>query len=219
MPLTRVGLTIDTVISNSCTKITVQDITGNYNITSNPLGYGLPSGISYNDITSIIIDVYYPDITTPITYRFTLALGVVINLSVKGLNGVSYNIFASISTLYVLGIFNLTGTTAFVLPKITDGLFNVVYTISGGDATTFTEFNYTTNSNFLSTCSTDCCIYDMYNNLDMCCACSENSILNIQKAETFLLGAKYAVDAGLNDKAVCLLNKAKEVCAGNCKDC
>jgi hypothetical protein len=59
MSLTRVGLTIETVISNNCTKVTVEDITGNYNVTSNPLGYGLPGGIAYNDITDADLPKMY----------------------------------------------------------------------------------------------------------------------------------------------------------------
>ena len=219
MALTRVGLTTETVLSEGCTKITIEDVTGTYNASTNPLGYGLPSGIAYSDITSIIINVYYPDVTTPIIYTFTLSASTVTALTVTDLNGVSYDIFADLATLYISGVFNLTGTDAFTLPTVTDGLFNIDYTIGGIESVTSEEFNYTTNNSFLSTCSVECCITDMYKNLDMCCDCSESSLSKIEKSEIFLSGAKYAVQASQNEKAVCLLNKAKDICEGNCSDC
>ncbi len=219
MSLTRVGLKIETVLSEGCTKLTVEDVTGDYNASTNPLGYGLPNGIAYNDVTKITINVYYPSITTPIIYIFTLASGTVTALSVYDLNGTAYDIFADLADLYIDGVFNLTGTDAFTLPTISDGLFNVEYTISGIESVTSTEFNYTTNSYFLSTCTVDCCITNMYKNLDMCCDCSEGAIDKIQKAEVFLSGAKYAIAVGQNDKAVCLLDKASDICEGNCTDC
>jgi len=219
MALTRVGLKIETVLSEGCTKLTVEDITGTYNAISNPLGYDLQNGIAYNDITKITINVYYPSITTPIIYRFTYVAGAVTALVVYDLNGTAYDIFAEYSTLFVDGKFNLTGTTAFTLPTIVDGLFNVEYTISGIESVTSTEFNYTTNSYFLSTCAAECCITDMYKNLDMCCDCSEGAIDKIQKAEVFLAGSKYAIAVGQNDKAICLLDKAKDICEGNCENC
>jgi len=77
----RVNLTIKTCLLEGCSKITVEDITGTYNATTNPLGYGLPGGIAYNDITQIIISVYYPNITTPIIYTFTYATGTVTALT------------------------------------------------------------------------------------------------------------------------------------------
>ena len=219
MSLTRVGLTIETTITEGCTKLTVEDITGEYNAITNPLGYGLPNGISYRDVTSITINVYYPGITTPIIYIFTLLLGDVVALSVYDLNGTAYDIFADLATLYAGGVFNLTGTGAFTLPTIADGMFNVEYTIEGIEAVTNEEFSYTTNSYFLSTCAAECCITDMYKNLDMCCDCSESAIDKIQKAEVFLSGAKYAIAIGQNEKAVCLLDKAKDICEGNCENC
>jgi hypothetical protein len=219
MALTRPNLTIQTVLSEKCTKITVQDITGAYNATTNPLGYGLPNGIALTDITSIVIDVYYPSVTVPITYTITQVAGTPTALTVTDLNGTVYDIFADIATLYVAGVFNLTGETAFTLPKITDGIFNVVYTISGIDAIQSLEFNYTTNKEFLSTCSIDCCILNMYQNLDMCCDCSEDAKLKIQDAEVMLTAACFAIESGNTSKAQCLLDKSIALCDNNCTDC
>lgn len=219
MSLVRVGLAIETILSEGCSKITVQDITGTYDVTTNPLGYGLPGGITYNDVTSVFIKVYYPDVSTPIIYTFTLSYGTITALDVTDLNGIVYDIYSELSTLVVANVFNLTGTTAFTLPTVTDGLFNVEYTIFGTEAVSLEQFNYTTNSNFLSTCSADCCITNMYKDLDMCCDCSEDQIVKIQNAETFLAGAKYAIEVGQNEKAICLLTKAKKICDSNCTDC
>lgn len=219
MALTRLGLTIETTITEKCTKLTVEDITGAYNVTSNPLGYGLPNGIALTDVTLIVIDVYYPSITTPITYTMTQVAGTPTALTVTDLNGVIYNIFADIATLYVLGVFNLTGTTAFTLPTIVDGIFNVVYTISGIESVSGLSFSYTTNSNFLSSCSVNCCIENKYNALDLCCDCSTNEKQNIRDAETYLVGARMAIESGLTSKAQCLLDKATDLCNSNCSDC
>jgi hypothetical protein len=221
--LSRVGLEIETVLSKGCSKITVEDVTGAYNVTSNPLGYGMPNGILQNDINTIVINLYYPDITTPITYTFTLSKAsgslVVTALTVTDLNGVVYNIISELSVLYVNNIFDLTGTEAFTLPTITDGIFSIDFTISGIDSITSQSFEYTTSSDFLSSCNADCCIMEMYKNLDMCCDCSEEEIKRIQKAETFLMGAKCAINIGQDEKSLCLLNKAKEICDGNCSNC
>jgi len=220
MALTRVGLTIETVLSEGCTKITLADVTGTYNAVSNPLGYGLPNGITATDVSKTTINVYYPSITTPIIYIITYdGAGAPLTFVVYDLNGVAYDIFADYNTLFVDGTLNLTGTTAFTLPTISDGMFNVEYTIEGIESVTSQEFSYTTNSYFLSTCSVECCITNMYKNLDMCCDCSENALLKIEKSEIFLSGAKYAIAIGQNEKAVCLLDKATELCEGNCTDC
>lgn len=216
MALTRVGLAIKTVLSEGCKKLTVEDITGTYNVTSNPLGYGLPNGIIYNDVKTIVINVYYPYITTPIAYTLTLVSGTVTALTVKNLNATVYNIFANLATLYVGGVFNLTGTTAFVLPTITDGVFDVDFTISGVNAATGESFSYTTNNMSLSTCVTECCINNMYKNMDMCCDCNTDKV---ESAELFLSGAKKAINIGQKDKALCLLTKASDICKENCDNC
>lgn len=218
MPLTRVGLTITTAITDNCSKITSEDTTGLYNVTTNPLGYGLPGGIAFNDIITAVYEVYYPSITIPITYTLTYAAGTVTALTVKDLNNVSYNIFADLATLMVDGVFDLTGTDAFTLPTITDGMFNVVYTISGTNPEVFT---YTTNSEFLSTCSIDCCISKMYLTLDMECSCSDAKKTKIMNSEIFLNAAKYAIQVGQDSKAQGFLDKAIELCedCGGCSDC
>jgi len=216
MALTRVSLTTVTNIADACSKITITDITGNYNATSNPLGYSLPGGITYANITSIVINLYYPSVTTPIKYTFTMASGIPTALTVTDLNGVVYDIFADIATLYVLGVFNLTGTDAFTLPTITDGIINTDFTISG---TSPEAFSYTTSNWELSSCSVNCCIENMYKNLDMCCDCSESAMDRIKDAELFLCGAMMAIEIGQNEKAQCLLDKATALCDGNCTDC
>lgn len=213
----RVNLTIKTCLLEGCSKITVEDITGTYNATTNPLGYGLPGGIAYNDITKIIISVYYPNITTPIIYTFTYATGTVTALTVTDLNGVVYNIFADLATLMVDGVFDLTGTDAFILPVIVDGIFNVEFNESG----THSEeaFSYTTNNSFLSSCKTECCIEKMYLNLDPNCDCCDHKIEAIEQAEVFLQAAKFSINVGQDSKAEEDLLKAKEICSNNCKTC
>ena len=217
MALERVGLAITTTLTENCTVITGEDTTGTYNVTTNPLGYGLPGGIAFNDIITAVYELYYPGQTTPITYTLTYAAGTVTALTVTDLNGTVYNIFADLATLMTGNVFTLTGTDAFTLPTITDGIFNVVYTISGTNPEVFT---YTTNSEFLSTCTTDCCISNMYLSLDMECSCSDAKKVAIMNAEVFLNAAKYSIQVGQDSKAQAFLDKASEICNDcGCSDC
>jgi len=219
MALTRVGLAITLAVNSTCTTMTVTDSTGTYDVTTNPLGYGLPSGAASAYVTSLVIVVNLPG-GTYFTYTFTIALNVIsaATLSISG--GTATNIFANLlSTVFPLTSFDLWNGYGVTLPTFGDGVVEVDYTIGGtvpdGDAAQF--FNYTTSGTMLVPCSACCCIQKMALAIDPDCSCSEESMWNYLRASTYLEVAKFNTNIGKTAVAQIALTKAQEIC--DCSDC
>lgn len=210
-------------VESGCTKVVFSDTTG-FKVTSctcdqNDNGYGLTGGIALDDITTAQLNVYYPGITTAVTFDFIIASHVITSCIFTDLNAVTTNITSLLaSTVFPLNDFELTlSTYGITLPKLNDGIIKWYYTIAG--VSSGESFTYTTSDEVLSSCQTDCCISNMYLDIDVNCECSESKINKIIEAEVFLAGAKYAMATGLDSKAEAMLNEANKVCDSNCKDC
>ena len=219
MALNRVGLAITLAVNSTCTTMTLTDSTGTYDVTTNPLGYGLPGGIASADVTSLVIVVNLPG-GTYFTYTFTIVANVITaaTLSING--GTATNILASLlSTVFPLTSFDLWNGYGVTLPTFDDGVIEVDYTIGGtnnayGSSQTF---NYTTSSTILVPCETCCCVEKMALAIDPDCSCSEDSMWNYLRASTYLEVAKYNTHIGKTAVAQTALDKAGEIC--NCKNC
>lgn len=219
MALTRVGLAITLAVNSTCTTMTVTDSTGTYDVTTNPLGYGLPSGAASADVTSLVIVVNLPG-GSYFTYTFTIALNVISAATLSLSGGTATNILASlVSTVFPVTSFDLWGSYGVTLPAFEDGVIEVDYTIGGfvpdGDAST--AFNYTTSSSMLVPCTTCCCVQKMALAIDPDCACSNEAMWNYLRASTYLEIAKFNTQIGKNEVAQSALTKAGEIC--NCADC
>lgn len=220
----RIDLTGCIKVEKGCTQLLFSDITGFLvtvcNDEYNELGYGLVDGIALDDVTSAQLNVYYPNITTPVTFDFIIASHVITECLFTDLNGTVTDITTLLeSTVFPLANFDITlAAYDVILPVLGDGIVKWDYTISGLDTDDET-FSYTTSDEALVSCSTDCCIVNKYVDLDLSCGCFSSKIKDLITSEVLLQGAKYAMNVGQDSKAEGFLNKAKEVCDSNCSDC
>lgn len=223
MALERIDLTGCIKIEKGCTQLLFSDITGFFvtvcNDEYNEFGYGLVDGIALDDVTSGQLNIYYPSMTTPVTFDFIIASHVITECLFTDLNGTITDITSLLaSTVFPLTNFDITlAAYGIKLPKIADGIFKWDYTISGVSGGT--SFSYTTSDEVLSSCSVDCCIENKYVSLDLDCGCFGDKIKTLITSEVLLQGAKYAMNVGQDSKAQGMLDKAKEICDSNCKDC
>lgn len=205
-----------------CEQILFSDETGSLVSAcvddQNDLGYGLIGGIALNDVTGAILNIYYPGLTTPFKFTFTIVNAVITVATLTDLNGTVTNITANLeSTVFPLTEFDITlAAYGVTLPELTDGIIKWDYTISGTSGVD--DFGYVTSGGILNTCDVECCIENKYLELDPTCQCSENKKQIIKEAEFWLAAAKYAINVGQDSKADALLTKAKDVCNSNC-DC
>lgn len=218
----RIDLTGSLCVEEGCTKLKFSDVTGFLvtlcNDEYNALGYGLSGGIALDDVTEAVLNVYFPNMTTPITFTFTIASHVITACTLTDQNGVVTTITTDLdSTVFPLYNFDITKDYGVTIPTLSDGIIKWDYTISGlhsGET-----FYYTTSDESLSDCKLNCCIENKYLNMDVNCGCFEDKTKDIIKSEIFLWGARYSVDSGQNSKAQGFLGKGTEICQSNCKDC
>lgn len=222
MSLVRIDLSGDVCVENGCTELNFSDTTGflvsacadDYNLN----GYGLAGGIALNDVTSAILNVYYPQMTTPIIFNFTISSGAITACTLTDLNLVVHDIYSKLTSLvFPLVDFNIALDYGVSIPKVVDGLYKWDYTISGLSGGM--SFAYTTSDAFTSTCNAECCLSSDYVSLDLDCSCSDRKMLDIIKQEIFLNGANYAMNVGMDDKANSFITKASDICNSKCKDC
>jgi hypothetical protein len=225
MALNRPNLSIENTVNDQCTGITLADTTGQYNITTNPEGYGLPGGPLSNDVTSLEVVVRNESTGTYFTYAFVISLGVVQSCTLSIQGGTPTDISTEVGAIPwpfdADDQFNLFDDYGVTLPSFEDGVWQVEYTIEGSalDGGVSTPFSYTTSETFLVNCEITCCIGKMYAKLDPNCPCSDEGQKNADKAYAFLQAATYASQYGKTEEAIEALKKAQELCDCNCKDC
>tara|TARA_R110000823_G_scaffold306384_9_gene428775 strand:+ start:490 stop:1164 length:675 start_codon:yes stop_codon:yes gene_type:complete len=219
----RIDLSGCIKVEKGCTQLLFSDTTGFLvtvcNDEYNELGYGLVGGIALDDVTSAQLNVYYPNITTPVTFDFIIASHVITECLFTDLNGTVTDITTLLaSTAFPLFDFDITLSTYLItLPELSDGIIKWDYTISGVSGGL--SFSYTTSDEALVTCTADCCIENSYVELDLGCGCLDDKLKKLITSEVFLQGAKYAMNVGQDSKAEGFLTKAQETCESNCTDC
>ena len=211
MALERLDLSIELTNATDCSDITLTDDTGLYNVTTNPLGYGLPSGITINNVTSLIITVNMGG-GIYITYTCIVSSGVITSclLSINGGAGTQIVSLLSSTTFPVNGFSLFSTDYGVTLPLLEDGIVEVDYVISG--AVEGEAFNYLTDQSILLSCSLCCCIHKQLLLIDPNCSCSETKMQNYLRTTTYLEVAEMNMDIGKNEEALIALNKATELC-------
>lgn len=223
MALTRINLSGSVCVDNGCSQLNFSDTTG-FLVSpcvdsQNNLGYGLAGGIALNDVTSAVLNVYFPAITTPIIFNFTIVNGAITACTLTDLKGIVNNIYSKLaSTVSPLVNFNIALNYGVSIPIVADGLYKWDYTINGTSATGV-PFNYTTSDAFISDCNAQCCTSNAYLDIDKDCSCSDAKKMSIINQEIFLNGAAYAMNVNMNSKADEFLADAIELCNNKCKDC
>jgi hypothetical protein len=221
MALTRLDLSAQICVEDSCTKLLFSDTTGSVDAVCatdvNEFGYGLFGGIESTDVEGAVINIYYPLMTNPVKFTFTIVSNAITDATITDLNNVTTNIFSLLtSTVFPFVDFDISADYGVTVPEVTDGLYTWDYTING---TNPEEFTYTTSGGFTSDCTVDCCIEKSYLEMDSNCGCFEDKVKGIIRSEVFLWASRYAINVGQDSKADNFLTKAKESCETNCKDC
>ncbi|MFY8248167.1 MAG: hypothetical protein ACOVJ5_00520 [Gloeomargaritales cyanobacterium] len=221
MALTRLDLSAQICVEDSCNKLLFSDTTGSVGAACaadvNEFGYGLFGGITSGEVQSAVINVYYPLMTSPVKFTFVMSSNVILFCIINDLNGVATNITSLLtSTVFPLVDFDISADYGVTVPEVTDGLYTWDYTITGISPE---EFTYTTSGGFTSDCTVDCCIEKSYLQMDSNCGCFDDKVKTIIRSEVFLWASRYAINVGQDSKADNFLTKAKENCETNCKDC
>lgn len=207
-----------------CLGLTFTDTTGIYNVTTNPGGYGAPN-IDSTDITDATISIYTPNSTVPYIITFVITTGNIDSAIITNPDGTTNNVTTNIVTTQgltfpfstVLGSGSLAIDETWIGgtedEALTDGIYTIVYEVSDGS----NEYNTTVYT--LSKCNATCCITKAYANLDSDCGCDDSGLKVAQRANAFLNAAISAADLGMMEAAQTDIEKALEICQGNCKSC
>jgi len=217
MAVSRPDVSIDLEVSNSCDSLLLTDDTGTYNVTTNPLGYGLPSGPAVNDVTGLTIVLTFDTQDTYITFDFTIASGVITAATLSVAGATAVDILSELaSTTWPLTDFDFFRDYGVTIPAFELGVHSVDYTISG--LVSPASFSFTTSKSILNECSVNCCIQQKFAGIDVSCGCSNKEVLTAMVARGYLMAATYAAQSGDTANAVLALNKANELCdaEGDC---
>jgi len=218
MALTRLDLSIELTKATDCSDITLTDDTGTYDVTTNPLGYGLPSGITVNNVTGLIITV---NMSSGIyfTYTCVVASGVINSclLSVNGGTGTEIVSLLASTTFPVTDFSLFDEDYGVTLPELEDSIVEVDYNITGSSGED--TFNYLTSDSVMISCDICCCKDKLLLSIDPNCDCSSDAMQNYLRVSTYLEIAEMNMDIGKNDIALINLNKAIEICNCGCSDC
>lgn len=185
---------IDICVKNACTTIVFKETTGQYNLTTNPTGYGSPNPTTAS-VTSAILSVISPD---NVTYTIDL---------------LDTGNFPSSNTdyEYEIPLVDLGNRT-----NIEDGYWQFVYTIVTGD-------EYIATKTAIFHCNTKCCVDKMLLNIDTDCDCNElndKKIKNYTKAKAFYDALKHYAYCGNLNKFNNIKLIIDKLCKNiNCKTC
>lgn len=208
-----------------CLGFTFTDTTGVYNVTTNPGGYGAPNPVS-NDVNGATISIYTPGSTVPYIITLVITTGNIDSAIITNPDGTTDDITTDVVTTQglVFPLDSTTGNGPLLIDEtwiggtedesITDGVYTIVYEITFEDTTTYNTTVYT-----LSKCNACCCISKAYANLSANCGCDDNGLKTVQRADAFLQSAVNAANLGLYEAAQTNVDKALEICQGNCTTC
>lgn len=184
---------------DNCKELLLKDITGTYNVTTNPTGWGAPN-LALAGVTEATISITIPghddavelDVTSTVTAA-TIIDGVFV-----------------LDTLTMDGDFDGDEDEQFP-----DGIYEITYTIVGGGTT------YTHSITTFSTCQTACCLEKMKTKFEeKMCGCEwEDYFMNYLRAKAMLNGAKRAYACGDTDKAESLLAAVEKICKNSKCNC
>lgn len=209
-----------------CLGLTFTDTTGIYNVTTNPGGYGVPN-LRHTDVTEATISIYTPNSTVPYVITFAITSGTIDSAIITNPDGTTDDITTEVVTDQGLTFpFSTNFSSDSLLidetwiggtedEAITDGVYTIVYEVTDGAP----ESTYNTTVYTLSKCNATCCITKAYANLDSDCGCDDSGLKVAQRANAFLNAAISAADLGMMEAAQTDIEKALEICQGNCKSC
>ncbi len=195
------------------------DSTGDYNVTSNPTGWGSPN-YTKASVTTFQVICNWISAGAIVTYNFTVSSGTITVATVTDSAGTVVNILADLaSTAFPIvdpNFLDLTDTfdDAIVLPTLADGQFQLTYKVISSSV----PFTQTTSTTYFRSYDLCCCLKELRLTADVNCECSDSVITTCNRIEFWLKSALCAVDSGKsNATALNYFTKAQEIC--DCGDC
>ncbi len=213
MAVTRPNLEIDVTVGADCSGFTIADVTDNYALT-----------ITVNTVTSLVIVVTNQSEGWYLTYTFTIASGTITAATLGVSGATATSILSELSSTawpFVTAVneFDATADYGVTIPELTDGIYQIEYTIAGtteGDAGE--AYSFTTSEQPVLACDLCCCIDNLFIESAGCdCGCDKGE--RAMKARYYATLAKYAAGRGDTDLAVNNFEKAQSLCDGNCQGC
>lgn len=180
--------------------------------------YGVPPNISLEDVTECTVEVYPPNSTVPYLFTFEIKEQVIESATLTKPDGTVIDIYSDVSSL----TFPFNEGNEFEIKEtyldyedntsVIDGAWTFTYSVSDGDDT------WSANAYQLTSCNACCCVQKMFINLTDC-GCDESGFRTAELADAYLKSAIYSANMGYMEKAQKNIDKANEVCNGNCKSC
>lgn len=178
-------LKLSLCFKEKCSKLQISDATGEYDVTTNPTGWGAPN-LDLADVDSATVVLIPP-----------------------GGSAINYDVTAEVQGGTIVdGTFLLKLVDNITL---NDGIYTVTYTVVDED--TDTEYTITVKS--FSTCKADCCVEKMKTKFkEELCGCNwENFWDYYKRAEALLYAAKSAFACGKDAQATDLLTQVNKICS------
>lgn len=200
---------------DGCRGFEFNDSTGVYNATTNPGGYNTPNPDS-TIVNLATINFYAPNSTIPYSFVFEIETGNIASVILTAPDGTETTVTSSFTDYSFPFEDMLFDETLFGFEEndsVTDGVWTVEYLIETEEQDSFNTTTYP-----LVTCTACCCITKMFVNLTDC-GCSDDAIVKAQNADAKLKAAIYAANLGMMDEAQANIDKANEICNGNCGSC
>ena len=187
-----------TICENStCDGFTFKDITGIYNVTTNPTGWGAPNDTLADVTTPVTLDITLPNGTT--TYSIDLTT-----------TSPTFPVNQAPDELEV----DMSSMGGSAGDKIPDGIYTFVYTVTTTNAT------YTQTVTAAFYCQVNCCVLSMFKDLNVDCDCCDEDRNNLMSAYLLLQGLKYAANCGNISEFNSILAALQKKCTqSNCSNC
>lgn len=205
--------------TSNCKEINLFEETGNYNITTNPTGYGAPN-VASSAIVSQVIKFLKYGTTTPVIFTFTIAANVITAATRTATDGTVTNILADLaSTAFPIAEADPFVITGEYLTEVADSdIDSDAYYIESTVSTSTVPYTFTVDQ--LLTCSACCCVASAQADLKASdCKCDPKKAMNAFYARVYLDAAVYAMEREEVDEAHNNIVEAKERCQGNCTTC
>lgn len=204
-----------------CKGWELYDITGDYDVTTNPTGWGTPNpdrGADY-DITFYILPNGY---TTGWLITLTVISGDYTTFTITNPDGSITNWFNTLTNLHSYTFHQ--DDSPLIITNMMLGLLDTDSIVSNAyyfeQNITVATVEYTTSEDQLIVCTQCCCLESMQASLEATdCNCENKKIETTLKATIFFDAAIECMEKGDISKSVELLNKSKELCNDSCVEC
>lgn len=196
MSLNPVVLKFSLVQSKNCKTLTFKDLTGEYNVSSNPTGYP--------------VEAFDPTPVAELTITRPDGTIVVLDISADGFPTIDSSVAVTLDSADL----GLAANSA--LP---DGIYTVKYKV-----TFSTGFSRFTTKGIVLTCALECCVHKMYNALvDAKSYCNNDELIDAMYGFSLLQDIQYEAECGSSTAKIQeMLDTLTDMCANidcgcNCK--